>query len=212
MKERTNLDCKQAALLMNDLLDDNMDRKSVRILKTHMLACKTCHERFRQLEQLDQLLYSFNHHIQPVSTDLVNRVMNVIPKSKQSSIFLFWFKRHWKISISIFFVLIIGIIISHIWDMDKQLIVKGRHLDGVIIKNNKVIVPANKVIVGDLTIYNGFVEIYGKVKGGVTIISGKLNQSSTAHITGSIQQINEGFSWVWYQIVNLIHVKRLFFN
>ncbi|SYX86336.1 putative transmembrane anti-sigma factor [Paenibacillus alvei] len=203
MKGLAQMDCKQAVSLMHDLLDDDLTPEYALELKQHMLACPDCRERFRQLEEMDTLLYSFNHRVQPVSDDLTARVMSVIPKPKQQSAFMLWVKRHPAITVAAVFVLVMMTSALSMWNADKQLMVKGADLNGVVVENNKVIVPSDKVISGNLTIHNGVAEVYGKVKGDVTVIDGKLYQASTANISGSVHQIDEALSWMWYQLTNL---------
>ncbi|MFD3271741.1 zf-HC2 domain-containing protein [Paenibacillus dendritiformis] len=201
------MDCKQAVSLMHDLLDDDLDRECAVELKKHMLGCPACHERFRELEHTDRLLYGFNHRLQPVSEDLTDRIMSIIPKPKQRSAFSVWVKRHPAITVAAVFVLVMMTSWLSMWNSDKQLVVKGSNLDGVVIENNVVIVPPDKEVAGDLTIRNGAAEVYGKVKGDVTVIDGKLFQASTANISGSVHQIDEAISWIWYQITSLFGTR-----
>ncbi|MCE5173512.1 polymer-forming cytoskeletal protein [Paenibacillus profundus] len=203
MKGLAQMDCKQAVSLMHDLLDDDLDRECAKELKAHMLECPACRERFRQLEEADRLLYGFNHRLQPTSDDLTDRIMSVIPKPRQQSALLVWVKRHPAITVAAVFVLVMMTSALSMWNADKQLMVKGAHLDGVVIENNKVIVPSDKVVAGDLTIHNGMAEVYGQVQGDVTVIDGKVFQASTANISGSVHQIDEALGWIWYQITNL---------
>lgn len=196
------MDCKQAVSLMHDLLDDDLERSCATELKEHMLACPACHEQFRQLESTERLLYGFNHRLQPPSNDLTDRVMAVIPKPKKQSALFIWAKRHPAITVAAVFVLVMMTSALSMWNSDQQLQVKGA-LDGVVIQDNKVIVPNGTVVKGDLTIHNGQAEVYGDVEGNLTVIDGKLFQASTAHITGSVQEIDEALDWLWYQISSL---------
>lgn len=203
MKGLAQMDCKQAVSLMHDLLDDDLEPENALELKQHMVSCPGCYERFGQLEATDRLLYRFNHRVQPVSDNLIERIMSMIPKPKQHSVFMLWVKRHPAITVAAVFVLIMMTSALSMWNADKQLMVKGSNLDGVVVKNNKVIVPPDKVISGNLTIHNGIAEVYGKVKGDVTVIDGKLHQASTANISGAVYQINEALDWMWYQLTSL---------
>ncbi|MCG7410813.1 polymer-forming cytoskeletal protein [Paenibacillus sp. ACRRX] len=197
------MDCKQAVSLMHNLLDDDLERSCALDLKEHMLACPACRERFRQLEETEQLLYGFNHRLQPTTDELTERIMSVIPKPKKQSAMFKWVRRHPAITVAAVFVLVMMTSALSMWNADKQLLVKGQQLDGVVIQDNKVIVPNGKVVKGDLTIHNGLAEVYGEVEGNVTVVDGKVYQASTAHITGSVQQIDEAMSWIWYQISSL---------
>ncbi|MGZ9586664.1 anti-sigma factor [Paenibacillus marinisediminis] len=203
MKGLAQMDCKQAVSLMHDLLDDDLERSCALELKEHMLACPACREQFRQLESTERLLYGFNHRLQPPADDLTDRIMAVIPKPKKQSPLFLWAKRHPAITVAAVFVLVMMSSALSMWNSDQQMLVKGSQLDGIILENNKVIVPSGKVVKGDLTIHNGEAEVYGEVEGNLTVVDGNLYQASTAHITGSVQQIDEALDWLWYQISSL---------
>ncbi|UHA76045.1 polymer-forming cytoskeletal protein [Paenibacillus sp. 481] len=197
------MDCKQAVSLMHDLLDDDLDRECASKLKAHMLECPACREQFRELEQTERLLYGFNHRLQTTSDDLTARVMSVIPKPKKQSAFMIWVQRHPAVTVAAVFVLVMMTSALSMWNADKQLMVKGQDLNGVVIEGNKVIVPSGKVVAGSLTVHNGMAEVHGKVNGDVTVVDGKVYQASTAHISGSVKQIDEALSWLWYRVSNL---------
>ena len=201
MKGLAQMDCKQAVSLMHDVLDDDLERSCAVELKEHMLACPACREQFRQLESTERLLYGFNHRLQPPTDDLSDRIMAVIPKPKQESAIFKWVKRHPAITVAAIFVLVMMTSALSMRNADHQLMVKGQ-LDGVIIENNKVIVPSDTVVKGNLTIHNGQAEVYGSVEGDLSIVDGKLYQASTANISGSVQEIDEALDWFWYQITN----------
>ena len=201
MKGLAQMDCKQAVSLMHDVLDDDLERSCAVELKEHMLACPACREQFRQLESTERLLYGFNHRLQPPTDDLSDRIMAVIPKPKQESAIFKWVKRHPAITVAAIFVFVMMTSALSMRNADHQLMVKGQ-LDGVIIENNKVIVPSDTVVKGNLTIHNGQAEVYGSVEGDLTIVDGKLYQASTANISGSVQEIDEALDWFWYQITN----------
>lgn len=202
MKGLAQMDCKQAVSLMHDLLDDDLERTCAIDLKEHMLACPACHEKFRQLETTERLMYGFNHRLQPPAEDLKDRVMAIIPKPRQQSPLFLWVKRHPAITVAAVFIIVMMTSAISMFNADQQMMVKGQ-LDGVVIEKNKVIVPSGKVVKGDLTIHNGEAEVYGDVEGNLTVVDGKVYQASTAHISGSVQQINETLDWLWYQITSI---------
>lgn len=130
VKGLARMDCKQAIALMHDLLDDDLHQDNAFELKKHMVTCPDCRKRFYQLEEADRLLYSFNHRIQPVSDDLTERVICIIPKSKNA--FMLWIKRHPACAIAAVFMLVILTCALSIWNADKQLIVKDIDLNEVM--------------------------------------------------------------------------------
>lgn len=202
-KGLAQMDCKQAVSLMHDLLDEDLERQCALDLKAHMLACPACRERFRQLEEAERLLYGFNHRLQPPSEDLTERIMVAIPRpQRKQSPMIAWVKRHPAITVAAVFFLVMTTSWLSMWNADKQLVVKGDQMN-IIIQDDKVIVPSGQVVNGDLTIHNGKAEVHGEVKGNLTVVDGQVYQASTAHISGSVQKIDEAFDWIWYQINSL---------
>ena len=49
---------------------------------------------------------------------------------------------------------------------------------------------------------NGDIRIEGTVEGNVTVVNGDKYLASAGEVTGEIEEINEIFSWLWYQIKN----------
>ena len=68
------------------------------------------------------------------------------------------------------------------------------------LEDHTVVVPEGEVVNGDLTVRNGDVKIEGKVTGNVTVINGKQYLASAGNVTGEINEIDEAFEWLWYQI------------
>lgn len=86
-----------------------------------------------------------------------------------------------------------------------ELVVQGTDLDAVIIEGNKVTVPEGAVVKGDLTVKNGVTEVYGEIKGNLTVIDGSMNLASTAKIIGQERTINQVLEWLWYKVSSTVN-------
>ncbi|MRN57044.1 zf-HC2 domain-containing protein [Paenibacillus sp. 19GGS1-52] len=197
------MECKLAVSMMHDYLDDDLPGQQQRELKEHLLSCTDCRVKFKELEQTDMLMFSLMHHNPVASEDLVDRIMNSIPKSKKERGFVTWIKRHPALTAASLFLVVMLMSTVTLGNSDRQLVVRGSDLDQVVIKGDTVIVPSGKVISGDLTVENGKTQVFGEVNGNVTVIDGSLYQASTAHISGQVKSIDQAVSWIWYKVTNM---------
>ena len=55
---------------------------------------------------------------------------------------------------------------------------------------------------------NGTIVIEGEVDGNVTVINGVINEdymASTAVVTGQIEEVDETFEWLWYEMKQMFN-------
>lgn len=197
------MECKLAVSMMHDYLDDDLPDQQQRELKEHLLSCPDCRVKFKELEQTDMLMFSLMHQNPVASDDLVSRILESLPKTKKERRFITWIKRHPALTAASLFLVVMLMSTVTFWSPDRQLVVRGVDLDQVIIKGDTVIVPSGKIVTGDLTVENGKAQVYGDVKGNVTVIDGSLYQASTAHISGQVKSIDQAVSWLWYKVSNI---------
>lgn len=197
------MDCKLAVSLMHEYLDNDLSRQQQLELKSHLLQCVDCRNRFEELEQTDMLLYSLTHHATGPSDDLADRIMGMLPQQKKPTPWITWVKNHPAITAAALFLVVMLFSTVSFWNPENQLIVKGSELDKLIIEGQTVIVPADQIITGDITVENGKTQVFGEVQGNLTVIDGELFQASTAHISGQVKDIDKAMDWIWYKITNL---------
>lgn len=197
------MECKLAGTLMHDYLDDDLSKEQQLELKTHLLSCVDCRMQFKELERTDMLMFSLTHHATSAPFELTQRIMSAIPQQKRQQLWVKWVKRHPAITAAAIFLLVMLFSTVSFWDQDGQLIVKGNDLDQVVIEGDTVTVPAGRSIAGNLTVENGKMQIFGDVKGNLTVIDGSLYQASTAHISGQVKRIDQAVDWIWYKISNI---------
>lgn len=197
------MDCKEAASMMHEYLDNDLPDSQVLDLKSHLEVCESCRLRLHQLEQTDMLLYAAVKHSNPSAPDdVLERIMNKLPRQRKQQGWLKWVRRHPALTAAAVFLFVMLFSALSIWKSDDQLIVKGADLDQLVIEGHTVIVPQGTAIAGDLTVENGDTQVYGEVNGNLTVIDGSLYQASTAKIAGNAKRINQALDWVWYRITN----------
>ncbi|NGZ77803.1 zf-HC2 domain-containing protein [Saccharibacillus alkalitolerans] len=199
------MNCKQAVSFMHEYLDGDLPSEQARELQSHLDACPDCRAAFRRLEETEMMLFAANRKTESVSVsdDMTDRIMSFLPQPKKHNPAWNWIRRHPALTAAAAFLLImLGTSISF-WNADTQLVVKGSDLGSVQVAGNTVIVPEGTTVSGDLTVERGKLEIYGEVKGDVTVIDGSSYQASTAHVAGQLKDINQAFDWVWYKLGNI---------
>jgi len=191
---------------MHEYLDNELSKENEVIFRNHLESCKDCQNHFNELKRTVAMIQSANHIQAPPSFS--SQVMANLPKEKRRVGINRWFKSHPALSAAaIFFIFMFGGFLSS-WNQNQDLSVNQKQ--NILIEDNTVIVPEEKVISGDLVVKNGDLKIKGKVKGDVTIINGKiLNEdlmdgekymASAGEVTGDIKQVDQVFEWIWFQI------------
>ncbi|WP_019640689.1 zf-HC2 domain-containing protein [Paenibacillus fonticola] len=197
------MDCKQAASLMHEYLDDELFGEQALSLKKHLQGCPSCQMQFKELEQTELMLFATIKRTSLTASDeLVDRIMKSIPSQHKQRAWIYWVKKHPAITAAAMFLLVMLFSAISLWNSDDQLVVKGKDLDQVIINGNTVTVPNGSKVAGNLTVENGIAEIYGEVEGNLTVIDGSLYQASTAKILGEVKSIDQALDWIWYRITN----------
>ncbi|KGX90507.1 anti-sigma W factor [Pontibacillus halophilus JSM 076056 = DSM 19796] len=188
----------EAIILMHRYLDDELTKDEERELRQHLQDCKACQEHFQSLKHTNAILAS-SKELQPSDRFTMN-VMSSLPKEKKRMSYGRWLKAHPMITAAaIFMILMFGSVFST-WNQDQQLSVSKQ--EGVVIEDNTVIVPEGVTVDGDLVVKNGDVKVDGTVDGDVVVVNGDSLQASAGEVTGDLQQVDQVFGWMWYNIKN----------
>ncbi|AZN38387.1 zf-HC2 domain-containing protein [Paenibacillus albus] len=204
------MNCNVAIMQMHDYLDDELSRDEQAELKLHIDSCAACRTRLEQLERTEALTESMMDKRRTVLTSeqssaLTARIMDAVPfKRRRRAGFASWVRSHPAISVAAVFVFVMFSSFLAMYQQDSELTVSGSDLAQVVIKGDTVTVPEGARVKGDLLVENGKANVYGEVDGDVTVISGKLYQASTAHISGEVKQIDQALDWFWYKVSHSI--------
>jgi len=182
--------------LMHDYLDEEIERENELLLREHIQGCKECETIFNELKKTIAFVESTSNIKAP--SNFTANVMARLPKEKKKVGFQRWLKRHPLVAAaSLFLILMMGSLLST-WSQDREFsVTKQKNL---IVKNDTVIVPKGEIVKGDVIVRNGKLNIEGEIQGNVTVINGKEYLASAGHVTGQIQEVNEVFDWIWYQM------------
>ena len=193
---------------MHDFLDDDLSVEDEQVLKEHLQNCADCQKHFQELKRTEAYVTSVPH-IQ-ISDQFTAQVMERLPKEKGSIGIKRWFRHHPMLSAAALFLILMGGSLLGAWSDDQKFsVTKNDHL---VVENGVVIVPEGEVIEGDITVKNGDIHINGEVDGSITIINGERYMASAGNVTGDIEEVDEVFEWIWYQIKNGFKIVKKVFD
>jgi len=190
--------CQEALPAMHEYLDGELSGTQHTELKQHLLACRTCSFRYKQLQQAEAAVRSLP--FAAARSDLADKIMSSLPKPMKRNTWLQWVKRHPAVSVASIFLFVMLSASLSLWNQDKDLVVKGASLDQVVIEGDHVYVPAGHIIDGNLMVRGGKVQVDGEVRGNLVVIDGSYKIASTARVAGKIKVIDQALDWVWYEV------------
>lgn len=182
--------------LMHEYLDEHISQEKENILRNHLQTCLGCQSYFHKLKKTIALVQSTSHVQAP--HDFTTKVMQSLPKEKKTIGFQRWLKEHPFITAASLFVLFMTGSLFSYWSENQQFSVSKQ--PNLVVENHTVIVPKGEVVNGDIIVRNGKIEIEGTVQGNITIINGEKYMASAGQVTGDIEEVDEIFEWLWYQI------------
>ncbi|EKN70413.1 hypothetical protein BABA_05166 [Neobacillus bataviensis LMG 21833] len=182
--------------LMHEYLDEEIEPEEEQILREHLQSCKECEMIFNELKKTVAFVKSLSHMQAP--PDFTAHVLARLPKEKKKVSMQRWLRNHPMLAAaSVFLILMMGSLFST-WSQDREFSVSKQK--NLIVKNNTVIVPKGETVKGDVVVHNGKLKIEGEIQGNATVINGEKYLASAGHVTGQIEEVNEVFDWIWYQM------------
>ncbi|CEG25299.1 anti-sigma factor family protein [Bacillus sp. B-jedd] len=181
---------------MHEYFDDDLEPENERVLREHLGKCKDCQALFQEMNKTVALIQSTANVHAP--ENFTASVLAKLPKEKKKISFQRWMKRHPMVTAAAVFIVLMTGSLFTAWDSDRDF--STTNADQVVIDHETVIVPAGKVVKGDLVVKNGDIKIEGEVQGNVTVINGEQYLASAGHVTGKIEKVDKAFDWIWYQI------------
>lgn len=184
---------------MHAFLDGEITNKEERLMNEHLKQCEECRNTFEELEKTVILFEGVNGLGAP--TGFVSGVTTKLPKQPVKKNPTRWLRQHpFMVAASLFLLLMSASLFSNFENEQQFSFTKQPN---VIVEGETVIVPAGETVVGDLIVRNGDLRVEGQVDGDVTVIRGTKYMASTAVITGSSEEIDEMFDWLWYKMKSM---------
>lgn len=181
---------------MHAYLDDEISHDDEQLLMQHLEQCTSCRELMEDLTGAIEFIEKAEPLQAPIG--FVDDVMARIPKEKSKVGIQKWLRRHPLLAaVAMFFILMSASVFSSYGSDQHFTVTKQPNL---IVEGETVIVPEGEVVKGDIVVKNGELRIEGEVDGNVTVIHGSKYMASTAVVTGTSEEIDQAFDWLWYKI------------
>ncbi|TSI06247.1 anti-sigma factor [Lysinibacillus sp. BW-2-10] len=182
---------------MHEYLDGDISRDHEQQLKKHLQMCPDCREHMHQLSDTIAFVKSAAQITAPPHFE--EQVMKRLPKAKNRVGVQKWFRRHPILAAVAVFCLFMSATMLSSYQNDEFSVTKQPNL---VVDGQTVIVPAGEVVKGDIVVKNGDLVVEGEVDGNITVINGQY-MASTAVVTGQIEEIDEMFEWLWYEMKDM---------
>ena len=181
---------------MHEYLDGEISREHELELKSHLQSCEACQAHMHELSDVVAFVKGAAHIEAP--NDFNHSVIARLPKEKSSAGVSKWLRRHPVLAAAAMFLLLMSSALFTNFNDEQQFSFTKQ--ENVLVEGETVIIPEGQVVKGDLVVRNGDVQIDGELDGNLIIINGSKYMASTAVITGTSEEINEVFDWLWYNI------------
>ncbi|HLR23799.1 MAG TPA: zf-HC2 domain-containing protein [Pseudogracilibacillus sp.] len=182
---------------MHAYLDGDISTEEEQQLQQHLQNCPSCKQLFADLTEAVQFIEQAEPMQAP--SNFVEGVMAKLPKEQVRQVKpQNWLRKHpFFAAAALFFILMSASLFSG-YGNDEQFSVTSQ--PNLVIEGETVIVPKGEVVKGDVVVKNGDLRVEGEVDGNVTVIKGSKYMASTAVVTGSSEEIDRAFGWLWYKI------------
>lgn len=181
---------------MHEYLDGEISREHELELKSHLQSCEACQTHMHELSDVVAFVKGAAHIEAP--NDFNHSVIARLPKEKSSAGVSKWLRRHPVLAAAAMFLLLMSSALFTNFNDEQQFSFTKQ--ENVLVEGETVIIPEGQVVKGDLVVRNGDVQIDGELDGNLTIINGTAYMASTANVTGTSEEINEVFDWLWFHI------------
>lgn len=185
---------------LHQYLDEEMNDPELEEFEAHVASCFDCQADLKEMGGAIQLLTQVEWVKAPSGfTENLMIQINAMHRPK----------RNWRVPIMKYtgiaagVLLIFGLGIS--MATPEKFALQADNAQGLIVSNNKVIVPAGTEYNGDLVIQNGDVEVRGKVNGNVTALNGRVYRMAGADISGETEEVDQAMEKVAYYAKRIFH-------
>ncbi|MGD7046004.1 zf-HC2 domain-containing protein [Jeotgalibacillus proteolyticus] len=182
--------------LMHEYLDEELSYEKENELKQHLQNCEACRTHFQELKRTIAFVQSTSHITAP--TGFTQNVMSRLPKEKKKAGMQRWFQNNPFFAAAAVFLILMGGSLLTAWNSEDKFAFTNN--DNVVVEGHTVVVPEGEVVKGDMVVRNGDLRVEGQVDGNVTVINGERYVAGAGSITGQIEEVDQAFEWLWYNI------------
>ncbi|GAX88413.1 zf-HC2 domain-containing protein [Effusibacillus lacus] len=189
------MDCKDLRKNMQLLLDDELEGAFRDQVEQHITGCPDCRQHYVELGLVVHKLSSAEWQKAPAG--FTENVLEALEHAHLA-------RRNWRVPLvrwtgltaAAAFIFSLGVW----WSMPNHFSVTANSSEGLIVKENQVIIPKGQEYKGNLIIHNGSVIVEGKVDGNIVAMNGQIYKQTGADISGHTKEINEALQMVGYYL------------
>lgn len=181
---------------MHAFLDGEITPEEEAVLAEHLDSCEECRVTMEELERTVTMFENIGTIQAP--SGFVDGVAARLPQRKVQKGPKKWLRQHPIMAAAALFLILMSASFFSSFENEQQFSFTKQ--PNIVVEGETVVVPAGETVKGDLVVKNGDLRIEGEVDGDVTVIRGSKFMASTAVITGTSEEINEVFDWLWYKI------------
>lgn len=189
---------------MNAYLDGDISDEDERVLNKHLEECSVCSEIMDGL--LDSVTFLESATMIQAPEGFVEGVMSRLPKEKSQVGIQRWLRSHPLLAAAAMFLILMSVSVFSSYGNDQHFSVTKQ--PNLVVEGETVLVPEGEIVKGDIVVKNGELLVEGEVDGNITVINGSKYMASTAVVTGTSEEIDKAFDWLWYKIKTT--VKEVF--
>ena len=189
---------------MHAYLDGDISVEDERVLNRHLEECSACSEIMEGL--MDSVLFIKSAEKIQAPEGFVEGVVSRLPKEKSQVGIQRWLRSHPLLAAAAMFFILMSVSVFSSYGNDQHFSVSKQ--PNLVVEGETVLVPEGETVKGDVVVKNGELLIEGEVDGNITVINGSKYMASTAVVTGTSEEINKAFDWLWYKIKTT--VKEVF--
>ena len=189
---------------MHAYLDGDISVEDERVLNIHLEECSACSEIMEGL--MDSVLFIKSAEKIQAPEGFVEGVVSRLPKEKSQVGIQRWLRSHPLLAAAAMFFILMSVSVFSSYGNDQHFSVSKQ--PNLVVEGETVLVPEGETVKGDIVVKNGELLIEGEVDGNITVINGSKYMASTAVVTGTSEEINKAFDWLWYKIKTT--VKEVF--
>ncbi|WP_438313496.1 zf-HC2 domain-containing protein [Sporosarcina sp. FA9] len=181
---------------MHAYLDGDISHENEQQLNRHLAKCVECRMLMDELSMPITFIQKAESVQAPVG--FVDGVMARLPKEKSKAGVQRWLRRHSLLAAAAMFFVLMGTTLFTDFGSDQNFSVTKQ--PNLVIEGKSVLVPVGEIVKGDIVVRNGDLRVEGEVDGNITVIKGSKYMASTAVVTGTSEEIEELFDWLWYKM------------
>ncbi|MGI6345304.1 MAG: zf-HC2 domain-containing protein [Bacillota bacterium] len=172
--------CEEARRSLYESIDGELGPPQERTLRQHVAACPDCATAFWAIETVSGILVRFAEAETP--DDFTARVMARVPASRRR---VFPWRRGSLVA-AVLCLCLLGATLGLVRILAQPQIVVADYTALIEQDGDRLVVPAEQVVQGDVTVYRATLVVLGRVLGDIHLVGSTLEIGEGGEVTGQV--------------------------